>query len=346
MWDYCTIYQCELQYLIAHPHFKLHGRTPYEVVTGRTPEERHKLGRWLGVAHCIGEALCYYILPVSARLLDEDYDVYIPVELEADMPEADAFTPELFDNLLSAEVLIPKGDILVPATVIGCKRDEQGNPVGVANANCILDTRVYDVQFPDGHTETFAANVIAENIYSQLDSEGNRLLLIDEIIDHCRDHRAINTDDKYIMHNGRQSLRCTTQCWHLLVRWRDGSTSWEPLRNLKESNPVEVAEYAVANKLSEEAAFHWWVLFTLKKHDRIISAIKAHSYKRNQKFGIEVPQTVERARAIDCETNTTLWKEAIQKEMKHVLVAFDILEEGALCRRTKDVHTHTLLHVF
>ncbi len=90
LWDYCTIYQCELRNLIAHPYYKLHGRTPYEVVTGRTPdiseyldfhwyqpiwyfdqeaqfpEERRKLGRWLGVAHRVGQALCYYVLPISA----------------------------------------------------------------------------------------------------------------------------------------------------------------------------------------------------------------------------------------------------------------------------------------
>ncbi len=34
----------------------------------------------------------------------------------------------------------------------------------------------------------------------------------------------------------------------LLVAWLDGSTDWIPLKDLKESNPVEVAEYAVAKK--------------------------------------------------------------------------------------------------
>jgi hypothetical protein len=38
-----------------------------------------------------------------------------------------------------------------------------------------------------------------------------------------------------------------------------GSISWENLKDLKASNPVEVAEYAVANRLVEEPAFKWWV---------------------------------------------------------------------------------------
>lgn len=33
------------------------------------PEERHKLGKWLGVAHHVGYALCYYNLNENARVI-------------------------------------------------------------------------------------------------------------------------------------------------------------------------------------------------------------------------------------------------------------------------------------
>ena len=48
------------------------------------------------------------------------------------------------------------------------------------------------------------------------------------------------------------------------MQWRkDGSISWENLKDLKASKPVEeVAEYAVANRLVEEPAFKWWVPHT------------------------------------------------------------------------------------
>ena len=49
--------------------------------------------------------------------------------------------------------------------------------------------------------------------------------------------------------------RRTTKGWQLLVQWKDGSSSWTPLKDLKESNPVEVAKYAVANKIAKETAF-------------------------------------------------------------------------------------------
>jgi hypothetical protein len=38
LWDFCAVYVCEIRCLTAHSHFALQGRTPYEVVTGRTPD--------------------------------------------------------------------------------------------------------------------------------------------------------------------------------------------------------------------------------------------------------------------------------------------------------------------
>ena len=50
--------------------------------------------------------------------------------------------------------------------------------------NPILDTGLYAVQFEDGHVDTFSANIIAENIFEQVDDEGRTMLLMDEIVDH------------------------------------------------------------------------------------------------------------------------------------------------------------------
>jgi hypothetical protein len=64
---------------------------------------------------------------------------------------------------------------------------------------------------------------------------------------------AISKDDGFVEDRyGKRHPRITTRGWDLQVEWRDGSTTWVPLSELKESNPVEVAEYAVANKIAEE----------------------------------------------------------------------------------------------
>ncbi len=110
--------------------------------------------------------------------------------------------------------------------------------------------------------------------------------------------------------------------------WKDGSTSWETLRNLKESNPLELAEYAVMHQISQEPAFAWWVPYTLKRRDRMVSSIVSRFKKRTHKFGIEVPTSVEHALEIDRLTGTTYWYDAIQKEMRNVKVAFSFLQPG------------------
>ena len=41
------------------------------------------------------------------------------------------------------------------------------------------------------------------------------------------------------------------------VLWKDGSESWVPLKTLKETFPIEAAEFAVANEISDGAdIFH------------------------------------------------------------------------------------------
>ena len=113
------------------------------------------------------------------------------------------------------------------------------------------------------------------------------------------------------------------------MKWKDGSTSWEALKDLKESNPVEVAEYAVGAKIVSEPAFAWWVPFTLKRRDRIIAKIDARFAKKSHKFGIAVPSTVKEALQMDRDNGNTAWWDSIQKEMKNVRVAFNILDDDA-----------------
>ena len=119
-----------------------------------------------------------------------------------------------------------------------------------------------------------------------------------------------------------------TQGWYPCIEWKDGTTSWENLSNLKESYPVELAEYAVTQGINHQPAFCWWVPHTLRKRDQIIAAVNKHYHKRTHKFGIEVPKTVKHALEIDHENGNALWRDAIAKEMEAVWVAFKVLNDG------------------
>ena len=59
-----------------------------------------------------------------------------------------------------------------------------GISTGKSSENSILDTHMYDVEYPYGNMSSLAANVIVENICVQADSEGERQVLFEEIIDH------------------------------------------------------------------------------------------------------------------------------------------------------------------
>jgi hypothetical protein len=105
-----------------------------------------------------------------------------------------------------------------------------------------------------------------------------------------------------------------------------GSTSWERLADVKKSNPIEVAEHSVARGIESKPAFAWWVNFTLKKRDQIISAVKKRVIKKTHKFGMRVPNDVGEAHVLDKASGNTLWTDAIAKEMKNVRVVFDVKE--------------------
>ena len=191
----------------------------------------------------------------------------------------------------------------------------------------ILYTRLYEVEFIDGRMAEFSANAIAEHMYAQCDPDGNQYLLLDAITDHQKDSSAVLNVDQYITINGRQHHRKTMIGWKLCVLWKDGTSTWERLADLKESYPIDVSKYVIDKGIDGEPAFSWWVLYMTKKKERILAAVNHRYHKTTHKFGFEIPKTVKRALEIDDETKTTLWCDAIQKEMHNVRIAFKTLDD-------------------
>jgi hypothetical protein len=196
---------------------------------------------------------------------------------------------------------------------------------GKTSANPILDTRTYNVEFPDGRSEEYTANVITKNMYAQCDEEGNQFLMLQHIVGHKTDGHAVERADMYIKVGSNNKIRKTTKGWNLCVEWKDGTTSWEGLAELKESNPVEVDEYEATKNLHDGPAFAWWVSHVLKKRNRIIEAVTKRNHKRTHKSGIQVPKTWDEAVKLDEENGNTLWQDAIRKEMNNVRIAFKVM---------------------
>ena len=102
-----------------------------------------------------------------------------------------------------------------------------------------------------------AANLIVEHLFSQADDDGNCQVLLDDIIDHRLDIKtAVQEKDAYIkIKSGQKIHKKTTKGWDFLVKWKDGSTNWISLKDIKESYTPQVAEYAVASHIDQEPVF-------------------------------------------------------------------------------------------
>ena len=65
-----------------------------------------------------------------------------------------------------------------------------------------------------------------------------------------------------------------TKGWELLVKWKDGSSNWFSLKDIKQAYPAEVAEYMIGNNIQHKPTVAWWVPYVIKHGDQIIGKIK------------------------------------------------------------------------
>ncbi len=234
-----------------------------------------------------------------------------------------------YDKLINAQVQLQQGDDVTSGKVRARALDTEGSAIGTYDDNPMLNSMLYEVEFPDGQVKEYSANIIAENMLTQVDSDGFTMTLMDGVIDYRRDEStAVSRSDAYIVtKRGQKRLRKTTVGWQMLVKWKDQSESWIPLKDMKESHPVEVAEFATARGIENEPAFAWWVPYTLRKRDVILSAVKSRIQKATHKYGIEVPTSMKHAYQIDAQAGNTFWRDAVAKEMLNVGIAFEVLTE-------------------
>ena len=185
-------------------------------------------------------------------------DVYEDEEqAESYAPNRDDILDKAYDMYIGAELMLQKGDTVAAATVKRREPDSLGNATGKANTNPILDSRLYVVKFADGAEAEHSANVIVENVWAQCDADGTQHRLMEVIVDHKFGKDAVKCADGFVVVNGRKHMIKSTKGVQLCIQWKDGSTSWERLADVKESNPIEGAEYSFARGINDEPAFAW-----------------------------------------------------------------------------------------
>jgi hypothetical protein len=77
--------------------------------------------------------------------------------------------------------------------------EHDGSLNWMEHPNPILDTHMYKVEIPDGQVAEYSVNIIAENMYTQCDAEGNQYMQLNEIIDWRKeDSTTVTRDDMYV----------------------------------------------------------------------------------------------------------------------------------------------------
>ena len=80
---------------------------------------------------------------------------------------------------------LPRGDELKHGKVIGQSKDSpSGQVIGDYHDNPLLNTISYDIKFLDGTVREYRANVIAQNIYQQVNSNGHHHYVLDAVLNH------------------------------------------------------------------------------------------------------------------------------------------------------------------
>ena len=177
---------------------------------------------------------------------------------------------------------------------------------------------MYQVEFAEDEVTELTTNDIAELMDAQCNADGNEYLLLDVLVDYCKNIKAISRTNQQTMVWGRSVTHKIIAELKICSHWMDGFTSWEKLSELKKSHPVQTAKCAIMQEIDYEPAFNCWVKHVLKKRNRVITSNRRSQtryLKKSYKFGIELLKTVDHAPAMDsenggqqCIRNHTRWK--------------------------------------
>ena len=110
--------------------------------------------------------------------------------------------------------------------------------------------------------------------------------------------------------------------YNVLVRWMNGEETYEPLYEMIKDDPISVAKYAKEQGLLDTPGWKKLQKFArrIKKFMRMVKQAKLQREPRGIrfKFGVQVPRNWKEAMELDAKNNSTLWQDAIKKEMDQI----------------------------
>ena len=227
-------------------------------------------------------SLCFDLDPLDIDGSDEEAASNNKISYIDDTTNTDVESTA-FEKILGLYIELPgdDGESMILAKVQDRKRDHDGKLIGSFDPNPILNTAMYNVETPDGNIQEYTANGIATNLWNEVDEDGYDYNLLYEIIGHRRNDDAVKIENSfYETKSGIKKKVMTTKGWDFHVRWKNGDTSCIALKDIKETNPIEIAEYVKLHKLRNEPEFTWWINIVLKRRDVMVSKVARRIKKK------------------------------------------------------------------
>ena len=94
----------------------------------------------------------------------------------------------VYDHMINVEVRMQLDDAAVSGKEKRRALGPDGQMTGKYNANPYYNSVLYEVEFADGQVREYSADIIAESMLAQADSDGVTLQLMDGVVDHKVDH--------------------------------------------------------------------------------------------------------------------------------------------------------------
>ena len=158
-----------------------------------------------------------------------------------------------------------------------------------------------------------------------MDQDRHRFLIFYEIVYHSKDGSEILKNDSFVhTSNGNKRCREIKKGWEIGIQWKNVSSNWNQIKDVKESYPVQLAEYGTENKILVEPEFAWWINHVLRKQYRIILKTYSKYCQKTNKYGVLIPKTVKQSIQLYKENGDTRWWDTILQEMKNVGPEFEV----------------------
>ena len=180
-----------------------------------------------------------------------------------------------FDKYISVTVKLDNENIIGGniATLKWRATDANGFTIGRAHNNPLLDTRDYEVDLYDGLTDGYFSNIISENLYYQLDSQGHQNLVMSGIVDYKIDGSTVTNEYGFTWNHSNIPKKTIKGC-EFLIEFKYQKITWVDIKYINQAIPIELDEYALANYIADNPGLALWVPYTLKNRNIIISKLK------------------------------------------------------------------------